>query len=869
MYKVRYQGLRQFSEENGTVLRGDICVAGLQSKGFRTARRGRVNKQAASKAGIVLLLATIPFHILPPRAMGAPGQRGSNSKSLDSEFLRAINRGEAHKIRDLAAQGAQVDPSGPPALDLDGLQVVEGKFRYGIRPIECLAAPEPMLHAIESARKDSVEALLQLGADPKREFCEDASTAYFFSMRELYVALANGGTYSVRGAAGFLYTSDGFIFSSIRPIPAHPATYLSMVKRLSLLSANAKRRKELQEIAEILRRAGSPELPGSERRANSVALQTKGPDAAEASGEKNVTPPPAKDGAETSGAPAPSATASPAPGKALIYIYRPKHFVAGLATPNIFVNRDYFSFLQNGTYAPREVTAGEVALSGEMPGVGPMYPPPAGLVSTADCKVDWLRLGQARSEDVNRCVEELKRTKTALNQFLGASELIEPDPRVQRCSHRPNFGTNKLGQPVDYWQRWEVTGCLAAVEGAIAWLTDAVPMDRLRFNAEAGKTYYVRWTFAFRRHPRPGLFELVDAATGVKESKDLKLAPHLPSAQYQPELSATTLTGQSDASSAAIEPSTAADPAAVARLCDAARDGDTAKIESLLEGNPEMVFGKDPEGNTALHWAAKAGHRDTAELLISSRASVDATARNGQTPLHVAAFHGHRDVAELLLANKASVNARVDTAQMPAYVPDRSDVLFGGATPLHAAAMKGYKDVAELLLANNAEVNAEDNAGQTPLHLAAFHGHRDVAELLLAYKANVNAQAQHGEAPLHLAASKDRKDVAELLIADKGEVNARDATGLTPLHYAAIWGHTELAELLLAHGAEVDARDKQGLTALHLAASKDFKEVAELLLANKADVNAKDDKGTTPLKIAEAKRIKDMEELLRKHGGRK
>ena len=104
---------------------------------------------------------------------------------------------------------------------------------------------------------------------------------------------------------------------------------------------------------------------------------------------------------------------------------------------------------------------------------------------------------------------------------------------------------------------------------------------------------------------------------------------------------------------------------------DAAKDGDLEKVKALLKDNPDLVFSKDNDGTT---------------------------------PLHYAAFNGHKDVAELLLANKADVNAKDNN----------------GATPLHAAAFNGHKDVAELLLANKAEVNAKDNNGETPLHAAAL-----------------------------------------------------------------------------------------------------------------------------------------------------
>ncbi|MGO8926242.1 MAG: ankyrin repeat domain-containing protein, partial [Limisphaerales bacterium] len=51
---------------------------------------------------------------------------------------------------------------------------------------------------------------------------------------------------------------------------------------------------------------------------------------------------------------------------------------------------------------------------------------------------------------------------------------------------------------------------------------------------------------------------------------------------------------------------------------------------------------------TPLHLAARLGHKDVAELLLASKADVNAKDNGGQTPLHLAVVFGHKDVAELL-----------------------------------------------------------------------------------------------------------------------------------------------------------------------------------------------------------------------------
>jgi ankyrin repeat protein len=115
---------------------------------------------------------------------------------------------------------------------------------------------------------------------------------------------------------------------------------------------------------------------------------------------------------------------------------------------------------------------------------------------------------------------------------------------------------------------------------------------------------------------------------------------------------------------------------------DAAKSGDLEKVKALLKNNPDFVFSRDDKyGGTPLQWTVVYGHKAVAELLLASKAEVNAKTITGQTPLHYAASKGHWDVTELLLANYAEVNSKATN----------------GFTPLHEAALYGHKDVAELL----------------------------------------------------------------------------------------------------------------------------------------------------------------------------
>src|SRR5947208_16106946 len=54
------------------------------------------------------------------------------------------------------------------------------------------------------------------------------------------------------------------------------------------------------------------------------------------------------------------------------------------------------------------------------------------------------------------------------------------------------------------------------------------------------------------------------------------------------------------------------------RICDAAGKGDLGTVQSLLKGNPKLVFSKDNKSDTPLHLAASHGYPDVVELLLAS-----------------------------------------------------------------------------------------------------------------------------------------------------------------------------------------------------------------------------------------------------------
>lgn len=81
---------------------------------------------------------------------------------------------------------------------------------------------------------------------------------------------------------------------------------------------------------------------------------------------------------------------------------------------------------------------------------------------------------------------------------------------------------------------------------------------------------------------------------------------------------------------------------------NAAYDGDLELAKALLKDHPGLVFSRDDDGETPLHYAAKKAHKEVVELLLANNAEVNAKSNSGKTPLRCAADKGHENVVKFL-----------------------------------------------------------------------------------------------------------------------------------------------------------------------------------------------------------------------------
>jgi uncharacterized protein len=302
--------------------------------------------------------------------------------------------------------------------------------------------------------------------------------------------------------------------------------------------------------------------------------------------------------------------------------------------------------------------------------------------------------------------------------------------------------------------------------------------------------------------------------------------------------------------------------AARAPIADAAERRDAAAIRTLLKQGAD-VGAAQPDGTTALHWAALHGDTALASMLLVAGANVRATTRlGGYTPLHLASQTANAALITILLDGGADVKAPTST----------------GATSLMLAARVGSVESVKLLLERGADANAKEKTyGETALMFAAAADRADVVALLTAHGADPNAASAFtdlkalavpepptagqsarlpAEAPPAVAKPADAKtpkppDVAGVTRPFRYNELIGAQGGLTPLHFAARQGSLASARALVDAGANVNASSPADRsTPLLVATINGQFDLAMYLLDRGANPNLASEAGATPLYAA-------------------
>jgi len=331
-------------------------------------------------------------------------------------------------------------------------------------------------------------------------------------------------------------------------------------------------------------------------------------------------------------------------------------------------------------------------------------------------------------------------------------------------------------------------------------------------------------------------------------------------------------------------------------VADAAMKGDKAAVRTLIQQKAD-VNAPQPDGATALHWAAYRGDKELVDMLIKAGANARAANREGATPLWLACINGDAPMIATLIGGGADPNEHLPL----------------GRTPLMAAARTGKVDALKTLIDLGADVNAKETyRGTTPLMWAADEAHADAVEYLIQRGADIRARsnpAPRGRGPALGKANDPRKAVAaqgaalaareaspELgalrALTEGGNAAAagqrgaqgqrgqgqraaapdgvdfqgddaaaaagigrrgpepNDGGGLTALTYAARSNDVDSVKVLLAAGADVNEVSGYGWSPLLVATQNRYYKLGAFLLERGADPNLPNKGGWTPLYLA-------------------
>ena len=233
-------------------------------------------------------------------------------------------------------------------------------------------------------------------------------------------------------------------------------------------------------------------------------------------------------------------------------------------------------------------------------------------------------------------------------------------------------------------------------------------------------------------------------------------------------------------------------------LVEAVKANDPVEMEALLEAGAD-IGAAEPDGTTALHWAAHNDQLALAARLLEAGAEADAVTRYGIAPLALAATNGSAAMLGMLLEAGADPNRASGE----------------GETPLMTVARTGVAPAVAILLEHGADVDAVEGwRGQTALMWAASQDQPDAAEALIAAGADVHARSGGGFTPLLFAAREGSLGALDVLLAAAADPDDTLPDGTSALGMAVYNAQYEIAARLLAAGADPDARG-QGWTALH------------------------------------------------------
>lgn len=273
-----------------------------------------------------------------------------------------------------------------------------------------------------------------------------------------------------------------------------------------------------------------------------------------------------------------------------------------------------------------------------------------------------------------------------------------------------------------------------------------------------------------------------------------------------------------------------------------------AKAGDVAARAPRRVGAEVMGGMTALLYAAREGHMESARALVEAGANINAVNGDKYSPLVMAITNGHLDLAKYFLDHGADPNLATN-ADLPALYAT-IDVQWAPHTwfpqPDTQQEKVTYLDLMKAELEHGAKVDAQvgeklwfrsftndytwiDPAGATAFWRAAQSSDTAAMHLLVEHGADPKKPTTSLDTPLHAAAGIGWAanwtvnapvpliDAVKYCVELGNDVNAVDNRGFTPLHGAAYLGNNDMVNYLVSKGAKVAVKSKAGDSAADMA----------------------------------------------------
>jgi cytohesin len=225
------------------------------------------------------------------------------------------------------------------------------------------------------------------------------------------------------------------------------------------------------------------------------------------------------------------------------------------------------------------------------------------------------------------------------------------------------------------------------------------------------------------------------------------------------------------------------------QLFQAAQRGDAEEVNALLfiDANPGAK--NEKYGQTPLHEATRGSffgdYIGVVKSPLDAGAPIDALDTDGQTPLHWAARAVSAYDTKKILAMRFALEAK---AHLPSFNVQEQVLQYMN---LYKISSKEAENIAiiKILLEAGADVHIADKHGKTPLHWAAHFGCSDKIKVFLAAGADINATDNNKSTPLHEATFHKNISAMNVLLEAGAKADTIDDNGNTPLQIAIIYGY--------------------------------------------------------------------------------